>query len=270
VRERLGPFEVFRSLEAGSPRRLDLVVDTRTGGEATLLRVSSAELGFFGRRRFRRAHEQVPGLAHENIAAPLEVGQCEGEVYVVYPPLDGVTAATLLRDGGRDLRVELAVYVVRELCRALGHLAAKMGGAFRPVVSDREVMVGRDGRVLLLYVGDAAASAVADRYVAPEEDAGEKGDARAAVFSAGVLLYELLAREPIEARQKLTLPSIDTVRLQVPAGLAEATMRALEVRPEDRLGSAGELEQALSDALDQAAGFGAAQVGSWVTERFPE
>ena len=52
--------------------------------------------------------------------------------------------------------------------------------------------------------------------------------------------------------------------------MAQATMRALEVRPEDRLGSAGELEQALSDALDQAAGFGAAQVGSWVVERFPE
>jgi hypothetical protein len=235
----------------------------------TLLRVPASELGFFGRRRFRRAYEQARGLAHENLLVPLEVGQHEEDLYVLYPPIDGVTAAAILRDGGRDLRIELAVYVGREVCRALDYLAHAAGEGFRAAVSGRGVIVGRDGRVLLVHAADAVGAIEGEQYRAPEEDARREGDARAAVFSAGILLYELLAREPVEPRQKLALPSIDTVRLQVTPGLAEITTRALEVRAEDRFATAADLARALGEELGLLApGFGAPQVASWIAERF--
>jgi serine/threonine-protein kinase len=268
--ERFGPFEVYRQLAPGSGQRLDLAHDTRTDSDVTLLRVQASDVGFFARRRFRRAHEQARAIEHDNLLAPLEVGQEQNELYVRYPAIDGISAEQLLRDAGRDLRVDGAVLVVRELCRGLDHLAATVGAGFRPVVSDRLVLVGREGRVVLTVVADPAGGAQADRYLAPEEDAGGRGDARSAVFSAGILLYELLAREAIEPGRKLTLPSVDTVRIQVPPGLAATTMRAVEVRPEDRFPSAGELERALDEELSALAPrFAERDLAEWLAGRFP-
>jgi hypothetical protein len=110
-----------------------------------------------------------------------------------------------------------------------------------------------------------------ERYAAPEEDAGGARDARSAVFSLGILLYELLVREPIAASQKLTLPSVDTRRIQVGSELAAAVMRAVEVRPHERFAHAGDLAVLLAQVLDQLTpDFRPEQVASWVASRFAQ
>src|SRR5206468_7116474 len=126
----------------------------------------------------------------------------------------------------------------------------------RPEVSDRRVMVTGGGRVVLLGAGvprvaDDRGGANAARYLAPEEDAGHKGDMRAAIFALGVLLYEMLTQERIDPTQKARLRGVETVRIEVPTGVGQTTMRAVRVRPEGRQDSAAELEAELDEELEQ-------------------
>jgi hypothetical protein len=268
--EQFDRFEVRRRVMADESRRLDLALDTASGREVLLLRMAAGAGGLFGfgkRKKVRRAYEQAQRLAHENVLPPTGSGEAGGEQFFVYPDFDGLTVSAVLGHHKRDVPVELGAYVGRELCRALAYLASALGSNARPTFGDGDVLIGRDGRVVLLVGTEVP---VDEHYRSPEEDAGEKGGVTSAVFSAGILLYELLARERIDTSRKLTLPSIDTVRLQVTSALAEATMRAIEVRPQDRIATPGELERELDEALRALGAFGAADVGRWITERLPE
>jgi hypothetical protein len=109
------------------------------------------------------------------------------------------------------------------------------------------------------------------RYLAPEEDGGRKGDARSAVFSLGVLLYELLIHEPIEPAQKTRLQAVETQRIDVSERLGQSTMQALRVRPEARYDSASELEEELHEELQQInPTFGPNDVRRWLKRRYPD
>jgi hypothetical protein len=108
------------------------------------------------------------------------------------------------------------------------------------------------------------------RHAAPEEDAGGKGDVRAAIFGLGVLLWELLAGDRIDVAQKTRLPSVDTVRLEVPHSFARTIRRATEVAPVDRFTSAGQLEKALEEELQALGGFEADRLAAWLAKCFPD
>jgi hypothetical protein len=85
------------------------------------------------------------------------------------------------------------------------------------------------------------------------------------------VLWELLAREPVLPGQQATLRSVDAVRIQVPATLAAVTMRALEVRPEDRFIRTADLADALDDELQRIApGYGAETAARWLREHVPD
>jgi len=271
VVDQIGPFAIHRALHASSGLTLEYATDTRQRRHVLVRRWRGLELGFFARRRFRRAYETASTFRHETVLAPIEVGVTDRDTWVVYPPLDGVTAGSVVRVGGRDLRIDLAVYVVREACRAVEALEKTGGGGTLPEVTDHDVLIGRDGSVRLVYVADAGGVAADERYAAPEEDAGGGRDGRSAVFSLGILLYELLVREPIAGTQKLMLPSVDTRRIQVSQELAAAVTRAVEVRPHERFAHAGDLGHLLTQVLDQLApDFRPEQVAAWVASRFAQ
>jgi pSer/pThr/pTyr-binding forkhead associated (FHA) protein len=263
-------FGIVEVIDVSDAGELHLGHDARSGADVLLRRVAATPFGFFAKRRFRSAHTDARRLGHPALLVPLDVGQERDFFWVTYPPMHGVTAATLLRDCGRDLTLELAMHVVREVAGAVAYVATSLGPGFRATVSPHEVLVDGSGRVALVHVAARSPAPQPVRYLAPEEDAGGAGDERAAVFSLGVLLYELLAREPIEVAHKTTLRSIDTVRIQVPARLAEVAMRALEVRPDDRFARAADFERAHGEELEALApGFGAAQTGPWIARHFP-
>jgi serine/threonine-protein kinase len=96
-------------------------------------------------------------------------------------------------------------------------------------------------------------------YMAPEQAAGDKVDARADIYSWGVVAYELITgRHPFhdrQTRQQLIAAQIsgspqpiDEVSRAVPAGLASLITRAMEKEPADRPQSAQELVKTLDDS----------------------
>ena len=250
--------------------RVDRGADAQSREPVILRRLRAPQLGFFARRRFLRAVDQLRAIRHPNLLAPREAVRVESDVVMVYPPKDGVAASVVLREGRRDLPIDLAVWIAREVARGLAHMEQEAGQALRLAVSDGEVVCGRDGTVALLLAPALPVPRAADRYGAPEEHAGH-ADLRAATFSLGVLLWELLAREPVLPGQQTTLRSVDTVRIQVPPTLAAVTMRAVELRPEGRFGHAADLADALEEGLERLApGYGPDAAARWLRAHVPD
>jgi len=265
-RERFGRFDVFAPVHDSPTCRLDRAADAQSGSAVTLRRLPSASLGFWARRRFMRAVNGLRGIEHENLLAPIEAGRAGDEVFIVYPPVEGVSAGGVLREGRRDLPIELAAYIVREAARGLAH-AERAVHPLHLALGDGEVVCRRDGAVAMLLAPPVPGAVEADRHRAPEETAGGPVDVRAAIFSLGVVLWELLARDPIPPGQQMTLRSIDAVRIQVPPALSAATMCAVEVRPDDRFAHADEFADALADALARLApGYGKDAAARWLHE----
>jgi hypothetical protein len=268
-RERFGRFDVFTPMHESALCRLDRAMDPRSGDRVTLRRLS-APLGFFARRRFMRAVERLRSIEHENLLAPLEAGRADQELFTIYPDLEGVSAGVVLREGRRDLPIELAVYIVREAAQGLAHAANAADPALHLALGDGEVVCRRDGAVMLLLAPFVAGASEAERYRAPEDAAGGAVDVRAAIFSLGVLLWELLAREPVLPGHQMTLRSVDAVRIQVPPTLAAATMCAVEVRAEDRFAHPDELADVLAAELQRLSpGYGPEVAARWLREHVP-
>jgi hypothetical protein len=268
-RERFARFDVFTPMHESAPYRLDRAVDTRSGDSVTLRRLS-LPLGFCARRRFMRAVERLRGIEHESLLAPLEAGRADRELFIVYPALDGVSAGVVLREGRRDLPIELAAYIGRETARGLAQAEHAAGPALHLALGDGDVVCRRDGAVVLLLAPFVEVASEADRYRAPEDAMGRAVDVRAAIFSLGVLLWELLAREPVLPGHQMTLRAVDAVRIQVPPTLAAATMCALEVRAEDRFAHPDELADALAAELQRLSpGYGPEAAARWLREHVP-
>src|SRR5262245_1746596 len=269
-RDRVGRFDVFGTLHDSDACRVERAADSETGGAVILRRLRGPALGFFARRRFRQAVDRLRAIDHPNVLAPIDAGRAGAEAFTVYPAVDGVSAAVVLREGRRDLPIDLAVWIAREVARGIAHVEEVAGPFVHLAVGEGEVICGRDGAVHVLLAPATPVPPSADRYGAPEEHGGG-ADLRASMFSLGVLLWELLARESVLPGQQATLRSVDAVRIQVRPSLAAVTMRALEVRPEDRFARVADLADALDDELRRVApAYTAEAAARWLREHVPD
>jgi serine/threonine-protein kinase len=149
------------------------------------------------------------GLSHPNVVQTLEVGSDGGHHYIVMEHLDGQPFSRMLSRARRSgmtwpLHVSLAVAV--GALEGLAYLHRLTGPDEKPIglvhrdVSPDNVFVTYDGQVKLLDFGIAKATDVSGTqagllegkvaYMAPEQAAGGRCDARTDVFAAGVILFE--------------------------------------------------------------------------------
>jgi len=165
--------------------------------------------------RFRREAQSAAALNHPNIVAVYDTGEdvlaAEGAEpivvpYIVMEYVDGMTLRQLL-GAGRRLLPERALEIAAGVLSALDY-AHKHGIVHRDI-KPANVMLTRTGDVKVMDFGIARAlgdtsgtmtstSAVMGtaQYLSPEQARGETVDARSDLYSAGVLLYELLTGRP--------------------------------------------------------------------------
>ncbi len=165
--------------------------------------------------RFRREAQSAAALNHPNIVAVYDTGEDvltspNGErvvvPYIVMEYVDGMTLRQLLASG-RRLLPERALEITAGVLAALDY--AHRHGIVHRDIKPANVMLTRTGDVKVMDFGIAraindtgntmtATSAVMGtaQYLSPEQARGEVVDARSDLYSAGVLLYELLTGRP--------------------------------------------------------------------------
>src|SRR4051794_14916470 len=151
--------------------------------------------------RFNREARAAARLSHPDVVAVYDQGSDEGHVFLVMEYVPGSTLRDVIRERGR-LSPGQALAVMDHVLAALG--AAHAAGLVHRDVKPENVLVTPDGRVKVADFGLARAVAGSSvtgdssmmfgtaAYVAPEQVTGGLADVRSDVYSAGVMLFELL------------------------------------------------------------------------------
>jgi serine/threonine protein kinase len=240
-------------------------------------------------------------LSHPNIVQTNEVGNDGDRYFMAMDYLDGRGLDQIRRRSkvaGFGLSVPMHLRVVCDMLAGLdyAHRMTDFDGSPLNIVhrdvSPQNVFVTFDGQVKLLDFGIAKASdsmyethagVVKGKvsYMSPEQGRGWKVDARADVFSAGVMLWEALTgkrmREGKNEQEKLwalvsnEIPRASEIKPWVPPELDEICARAMAWNRDERYPNAGAMQQDLERYLvSTGMNVTAREVGSCVSELFRE
>jgi serine/threonine-protein kinase len=213
--------------------------------------------------RFRREAQSAAGLNHPNIVSIFDRGYAEGTYYIAMEFLDGRTLKELLVRNG-PTPVPIAIDYARQILGALAF--AHRNGIVHRDIKPHNIVVGSDGRLKVTDFGIARSGASqmteagsivgTAQYLSPEQARGAPVDPRSDLYSLGIVLYEMLTGKvpftgdtPVEIAMKHLSHVPDPpskLRSGVPHDLDAVVMRALSKEPDQRYGSAEEMDADLA------------------------
>lgn len=201
------------------------------------------------RRRFHEEAQAVAMLSHPNIVSVYDVSKGDDLDYIVMELIDGITLKQYMQKKEGRLNWRESLYFITQIVRALGHAHSR--GIIHRDIKPQNIMVLRDGSVKVADFGIARIMSAAQNtltqealgsvhYISPEQARGSHIDARADIYSAGVVLYEMLTgRLPFDgdtpvsvAIQHISAKPISPREIipDIPVGLEEITMKAMASR----------------------------------------
>ncbi len=207
------------------------------------------------RRRFHDESQAVAQLSHANIVSVYDVSTNPDREYIVMELIDGITLKQYMERRGRmDWRESL--HFITQIMRGLSHAHSR--GIIHRDIKPQNIMVLRDGS---LKVADFGIACLANQgqtltqealgsvhYISPEQARGDRIDARSDIYSAGVVLYEMLTgRLPFEGDSAVSvaIQHLSSVPLaprdidpSIPEPLELICMKAMNSDPNKRYASA--------------------------------
>lgn len=158
------------------------------------------------RRRFNAEAAAVAQLSHPNIVSVYDVSRGGDTEYIVMELIDGITLKQYMEKRGQ-LNWRESLHFITQIMRGLSHAHSR--GIVHRDIKPQNVMVLRDGSVKVADFGIACLENSAQtltqealgsvHYISPEQARGDRTDARSDIYSAGVVLYEMLTgRLPFE------------------------------------------------------------------------
>ena len=195
------------------------------------------------RRRFYDESQAIAMLSHPNIVSVYDVSRSSPE-YIVMELIDGITLKQYMERRGQ-LNWRESLHFITQIMRGLSHAHSR--GIVHRDIKPQNIMVLRDGSVKVTDFGIAYLSNSANtmtqealgsvHYISPEQAKGNRPDARSDIYSAGVVLYEMLtSRLPFEGDSAVSvaIQHLSSVPLspreinpEVPEALEKICMKAM-------------------------------------------
>jgi eukaryotic-like serine/threonine-protein kinase len=272
--QQVGPYQIVSRLGHGGMGAVYEAVEPRSG-KAVAIKVLAAHLADDAgvRSRFETEIATLKSLQHPGIVQLLAYGEDDGQPYFAMELVRGQALDKLLR-GGRHFTWRETVTVAAAVTRALK--AAHDSGAIHRDLKPANLLVPEKGTLADIKLADfgiakffgasghtAAGNVVGTaEYMAPEQAAGKPVDARADIYSLGLVMFAMLTGKPpfraghytevMRMQQTTTPPRLTTLLPDLPEPVDRLIQKMLAKNPADRPASAlalGRLLEAVEAAI---------------------
>lgn len=211
------------------------------------------------RRRFKNESKAIAVLSHPNIVKVFDVSFGDRLQYIVMEYVEGITLKEYIEQQ-KVINGKEVVHFITQILRALQHAHDK--GIVHRDIKPQNILLLQNGNIKVTDFGIARFSRSETRtmtesaigsvhYVSPEQARGETTDEKTDIYSIGVLMYEMLTGElPFQSDNAISVALMQvnedaappsSINEDIPTGLEQITMRAMQKNPKERYQSAAEM-----------------------------
>lgn len=211
------------------------------------------------RRRFKNEPKAIAVLSHPNIVKVYDVSFGDKLQYIVMEYVEGITLKEYIQQQG-VLNCKEIVHFTTQILKAIQHAHNK--GIVHRDIKPQNILLLQNGTIKVTDFGIARFSRNDTRtmssnaigsvhYISPEQARGEVTDEKSDIYSVGVIMYEMLTGQLpfqsdsavsvalMQVQEEATPPS--AINSDIPTGLEQITMRAMQKNPRDRYQSVAEM-----------------------------
>ncbi|MGE5181435.1 MAG: serine/threonine protein kinase, partial [Acidobacteriota bacterium] len=278
-----GPYRLVRQIAVGGMAEIHLAKTKGIAGFEKYVALKMIHPNFAEDEQFIQMLVDEAKIAvqlnHGNIAQTFDLGRVGDTFYITMEYVDGSDLYKVLRRASEsdiEMPLDVCAFVGKEIASALDHAHRKKDhlgknlGIVHRDVSPQNVLISYSGEVKLVDFGIAKATMKARQtavgvikgkyyYMSPEQAWGEAIDYRSDIFSAGIVIYEMMTGQMLYLEEDLhklldmarraDIAPPGTLRKGIPPQLQSIVMRALAKRKEDRYQSAADLASDLERFL---------------------
>lgn len=267
-------YEIIETLGQGGMGKVFKTYDRKVG-EVVALKLIRPEISINDKaiERFRNELKFARRIAHRNVCRMHDMGEDGFFRYITMEYVSGEDLKRFIRRAG-TLSSGKAIHIAKQVAEGLAE-AHRLGVVHRDL-KPQNIMIDQDGNARIMDFGIARFSDAegmtgsgvmigTPEYMSPEQAELKEVDARADIYSLGVVLYEMTSgRVPFEGETPLSLAmkhktekprDVRELNPLIPPGLAAVIAKCMAKSRDDRFQTAEELIAEL-DRLEQGLGTG--------------
>ena len=265
-----GRYEILKSIGEGGMANVFLAKDTILDRDVAV-KVLRGDLAADDKfvRRFQREALSVSNLSHPNIVEVYDVGEEDGEYYIVMEYLNGKTLKQLLKKR-ESLTITEVIDIMSQITDGIAH--AHDAYIIHRDIKPQNIIIEDDGRIKITDFGIAMALNATQltqtnsvmgsvHYLPPEQASGKSATVKSDIYSMGILMYELItgtvpfrgdnAVEIALKHMKEKIPSVRKQNPAIPQSVENILLKATAKNPRNRYESAKQMHEDLLHCLDE-------------------